>query len=83
MSLPVPEEKFKHFTVDFITGLPSFINAHREICINVIVIMDHFSKYVMFVPMQKINAVSVNHTWLTEFYQENDAPDFIVLNYDS
>ena len=60
MPLPVPEEKFKHFTIDFITNLPSFINAHKEVCINVMIIVNHFLKYTIFMFMQKINAVSVN-----------------------
>ena len=68
MSLLVLKERFKHFTVDFITDLSSFINAHREICINVMVIVNHFSKYATFMLMWKINAVSVGCTWLTEFY---------------
>ena len=68
MPLPVPEKKFKHFMIDFITSLPSSINIHEEVCINVMIIMNCFSKYITFVPMQKIDAVSVDHTWLTEFY---------------
>ena len=36
----------------------------------------------MFVPMQKIDAVSVNHIWLTEFYWENSAFNSIVSDYD-
>ena len=83
MPLPVPEKRFKHFTVDFVISLPSFINAHREVCINVMIIVDCFSKYATFMPMQKIDAVSVSCTWLTEFYQENGASDFIILNYGS
>ena len=82
MSLPVFEKRFKYFTVNFITDLLSFINAHREVCINVMIIVNCFSKYATFVPMQKINAVSVNHIWLTEFYQKNDASDFIVSDCD-
>ena len=35
----------------------------------------------MFVFMQKIDAVSVDHTWFTKFYQENSAPNSIVLDY--
>ena len=82
MPLPVPEKKFKHFTVNFVTGLPSFINAHGEIYINVMIIMDCFLKYTIFVPIWKIDAVSVDCIWLTEFYQENGALDFIVSDYD-
>ena len=83
MPLPVLKERFKHFTVDFVISLPSFINVHKEICINVMIIVNCFLKYTTFVPMQKIDAVSVNHTWLTEFYQENSAFDSIVSDYDS
>ena len=61
MLLPVSEEKFKHFTVDFVTGLPSFINVYREAYINVMIIVDYFSKYATFVFMQKIDAVSVDY----------------------
>ena len=61
MSLPVPEERFKHFTVNFIIGLPSFINAHRKICINVMIIMNCFLKYTTFMLIQKIDAVNVSH----------------------
>ena len=60
MPLPVPEKRFKHFTVDFVINLPSFINAHREVCINVMVIVDCFLKYATFMFIQKINAVSVD-----------------------
>ena len=80
--LPVPEKRFKYLTVDFITSLPLFTNTHREVYTNVMIIVNHFSKYTTFIPMQKINAVSVNCTWLTEFYQENSAPDSIVSNYN-
>ena len=31
--------------------------------------------------MQKIDAVSVNHIWLTKFYWENSAPNSIVSDY--
>ena len=82
MPLPVPEKRFKHLMIDFVTGLPSFTNAHREVYTNVMVIMNCFSKYAMFVPMWKIDAVSVGCIWLTEFYWENDAPDSIVSNHD-
>ena len=81
--LPVSEKRFKHFTVDFVISLPSFINAHREVYINIMIIVNHFSKYATFIFMWKINVVSVGHTWLTEFYWENGAPDFIVSDYDS
>ena len=78
MPLLVSKERFKHFMIDFMTGLPSFINAYREICIIIIIIVNCFSKYATFMFMQKINAVSVDCIWLTEFYQENDASNFIV-----
>ena len=68
MPLPVPEERFKHLTVDFVISLPLFINAHREICINVMIIVNCFSKYTTFVFMQKIDAVSVNCIWFMKFY---------------
>ena len=80
MPLPVLKERFKHLTVDFITGLPLFINAHGKVCINVMVIVNYFFKYVMFVPMWKIDAISVGHTWFTEFYWENGASNFIVFD---
>ena len=80
MPLPVSEKRFKHLTIDFVTGLPSFINTHRKVCTNVIIIMNHFSKYTTFVFMWKIDAVSVDCIWLTEFYWENNALDFIILN---
>ena len=82
MPLPVPEEKFKHLTVDFITDLPSFINVYEKICINVMIIVKCFLKYATFMFMWKINVVSIDCTWLIEFYQENSASDFIVLNHD-
>ena len=83
ISLPVPEERFKHFTVDFITSLPSSTNAYREVCINMMIIVNHFFKYATFIPMWKIDAVSVDCTWLTKFYWENGAPDFIISDYSS
>ena len=82
MPLPVPEKRFKYFTVDTIINLSLFINIHKKICINVMIIVNCFLKYIIFIPIQKINAVSINHTWLTEFYQENDAFDSIVSDYD-
>ena len=51
MPLPVPEERFKHLMVDFVTSLPPSTNTHREVCTNVMVIVDCFSKYIMFVPI--------------------------------
>ena len=78
MPLSVSEKRFKYFTVDFVTDLLLFINTHREVYINVIIIVDCFFKYATFVPMWKIDGVSVGHTWLTEFYWENGASDFIV-----
>ena len=78
MPLPVPEERFKHFTVDFMISLFSFTNVYEEVCTNVMIIVNCFSKYITFVPMWKIDAVSVDHIWLTEFYWENGAPDSIV-----
>ena len=83
MPLSVSEKRFKHFTVNFMIDLFSFINTHKEICINVMVIMDCFSKYIMFMFIWKINAVSVDYIWFIKFYQENDAFDFIVLNCNS
>ena len=46
------------------------------------IIVNCFSKYIMFMPMWKIDAVSVDCIWLTEFYWENDAPNFIVSDCD-
>ena len=34
-------------------------------------------------PMQKIDAVSVDHIWLIKFYWENGAPNSIVSDYGS
>ena len=62
MPLSVSEKRFKYFMIDFVIDLPSFINTHKKICINVMIIMNCFLKYIMFMSMQKINAVSVNCT---------------------
>ena len=83
MPLSVSEKRFKHFMINFVISLPSFINIHREVCINVMIIINCFLKYTTFVFMQKINAVSINHIWLIKFYQKNGASNFIVLNCDS
>ena len=83
MPLSAFEERFKHFTVDFVTDLLSFINIYKEVYINVMIIMNHFLKYTTFMLIWKIDAVSVGCIWLTEFYQENGAPDFIVSDCDS
>ena len=61
MPLPVPEKRFKHFTVDFVISLFSFINVYEKVCINVMIIVNHFLKYIMFMFIWKINAVSVDH----------------------
>ena len=83
MPLPVSKKRFKHFTVDFIINLPLFINIYEKICINVMIIVNCFLKYVTFMSMWKINAVSVDCTWFMKFYWENGAPDSIVSDYDS
>ena len=78
MPLPVLEKRFKYFIVNFVTSLPSSINAHREICINVMIVEGGSSSKqrlpcrgnimaVVFPKRLELNVINCTHSALTFF----------------
>ena len=47
------------------------------------IIVDYLIKYTLFCSIWKIDSVSVNHTWFTEYYHKNNVSDFIISDQNS
>lgn len=77
--LPVPENKFEHITMDFITDLPPTKGGYDA----VLTIVDRLTKLARFVPLQKdASAKDVAVLFRREWYRSFGLPKVIVSDRD-
>lgn len=77
--LPIPERPWESISMDFIIGLPK-----SEGCGNIIVVVDRFSKYAIFIPVpSKFSAEDVARLFLKHVVKYWGIPKTIVSDRDA
>ena len=71
--LPVPERRWKHISVDFVTELPAC-----QGCTNIMVVTCRLSKMAHFIPCSDIEAPTVARLFLKHVWKHHGLPDSIV-----
>ncbi|XP_026459437.1 uncharacterized protein LOC113360105 [Papaver somniferum] len=77
--LPIPDQAWKHISMDFITGLPKY--EGREV---IMVVVDRFTKYIHFLPLiHPFTAASVAKVFLDNIFKLHGLPATIVSDRDN
>jgi transposase InsO family protein len=84
-ALPIPERPWQIITVDFVTGLPTSIDPRtNKPCNAVLVIVDKFTKYALYVATTKqLTASAFAHLFFEHVYRHFGLPDSIVSDRGS
>lgn len=84
-ALPIPERPWQTITVDFVTGLPTSIDPRtNKPCNAVLVIVDKFTKYALYVATTKqLTASAFAHIFFEYMYRHFGLPDAIVSDRGS
>ena len=78
-SLPHAEAKWKHLTMDFITGLPGSQDRHGTEFDAILVIVDRFTKMAVYIPCKKtIDAADLADLFIEKITSRFGNPAFIV-----
>jgi hypothetical protein len=76
--LPVPDQAWHTFSLDFIEGLPK--PSRWEV---ILVVVDKFSKYAHFLPMSHpYTALQVAQTYFSNIYKLHGLPSALISNRD-
>ena len=79
-SLPIPEWKWDHITMDFVFGFPLTSRGH----IVVWVIVDRLTRFVHFLGMKTMDTTeTLSQLYIREIVRLHGVPLFIVSNRDS
>src|SRR6266480_2122984 len=78
--LPIPNQVWREISMDFITGLPPAQGTGETNCL---VIVDRFSKGVMFEPVSDMSAEGTANTFIKRFYQYHGLPSAITSDRGS
>ena len=78
--IEIPQWKWEHITIDFVTGLPRSFRGNDSIW----VIVDRFSKTAHFFIMKKKQLVeSLAHLYIESIVRLHGVPKSIILDQDS
>ena len=78
--IEIPQWKWEHITMDFITGLPRSFRGNDSIW----VIVDWFSKIAHFLAMKKKQSVeSLAHLYIESIIRLHGVPKSIISDRDS
>ena len=78
--IEIPQWKWQHITMDFVTSLPRFFKGNDSIW----VIVDHFSKTAHFMVMKKKQLVeSLAHLYIENIVRLHGVPKSIISDRDS
>ncbi|KAI3759008.1 hypothetical protein L6452_06581 [Arctium lappa] len=79
-SLEIPEWKWEHITMDFVTKLPKTLRGHDTIC----VVVDRLTKSAHFLPMRETLPMDkLEKLYIDEVISRHGVPLSIVSDYDS
>jgi len=78
--LPIPNQVWREISMDFITGLPPAQGTGETNCL---VIVDRFSKGVMFEPVSDMSAEGTANTFIKRFYRHHGLPSAITSDRGS
>jgi hypothetical protein len=82
--LPIPQDPWRHFSLDFVTDLPASKDAHGNCFDSVLVLIDRFTKYTRYLPVNKtITAKQLADLLYTEVFLRHGAPDTLVSDRGS
>ena len=78
-SLPIPEWKWDHITIDFVSGLPPTLRKHDAIW----VIVDRLTKTAHFLPVRMTYSLQrLAQLYVDEIVRLHSVPTSIVLDRD-
>ena len=81
--LPVPSRPFQEISMDFVTGLPP-VQVGSKTLDAILVIVDRFSKYVIYVPISKsITSDGLASLFLDRIFKDYGIPEGIVTDRGS
>jgi hypothetical protein len=78
--LPIPNQVWREISMDFITGLPPARSSGESSCL---VIVDRFSKGVMFEPVSDMSAEGTADVFIKSFYRHHGLPAAITSDRGS
>ena len=79
-SLPIPEWKWDHITMDFVFGFPLTSRGHNVVW----VIVDRLTQFAHFLGMNTTDTTeTLSHLYIREIVRVHGVPLFIVSNRDS
>jgi hypothetical protein len=76
--LPVPSQRWKDISIDFVVDLPE-----SDGCTNVMVVVDRLTKMVHYIPCSSIKAPDVAQLFLTHVWKLHGLPDTIISDRGS
>ena len=78
--LPIPSQLWREISMDFIVGLPPARNSGETVCL---VIVDRFSKGVIFEPVSDMSAEGTANLFIKLFYRHHGFPSAITSDRGS
>lgn len=82
--LPVADTAWRHFSLDFVTDLPTSRDAQGNEYDSILVLVDRFSKYVRYLPVSKtITAQGVADLLLRQCFLKQGPPDTLLSDRGS
>lgn len=82
--LPIPHEPWREISLDFITQLPPSINEAGKHCNAILVIVDRFTKYSLYIPTSdRLTSEGLATTLLHHIFRQFGIPDGIVSDRGS
>ena len=82
--LPVPDTAWRHFSLDFVTDLPKSKNGEGREHDAILVLIDRFTKYVRYLPVNKtITAQKVAELLLEQCFLKQGPPDTMLSDRGS
>lgn len=78
-ALPMPTRPFEEITMDFITGLPVAQGFHSKKYDAILVIVDRYTKYALYIPTQKrLSGDQLANLFLEKVFKDYGMPNGIV-----
>jgi len=77
-SLPVPSQRWRDVSIDFVVELPPSLNMWNVECKNIMVITDRLSKDVVYEPINDLTPQEVAKAYYYAVFQHHGIPESVV-----
>jgi transposase InsO family protein len=83
-ALPIPTKPWKEISLDFITKLPPSVDVTGKVCDSILVIVDRFTKYALYIPTtERLTSDGLATLLLHHVFRQFGIPDGIVSDRGS